>query len=287
MCDLADYLEQRGFEATRQNVVSSMGKILGDAQLSETQRLTLLTTLHGLYKDSIGAEEGTMALLGQVIHDLRSPLVVIRGYLELLDLGRLGALTDTQRSSVQIVLRNSLILEDRLDTLLEFARHEQGRLTLARERVSIATIVAKATVAMPAIAERAGITFSAPIVPVEDDCAILADRGRLIRVLRNLLDNAIQAASEGSVELRATQDAGEVTFTVTDTGPGIPPEHIDRVVTPFHKVPDADGRTCSKGTGLGLTVAHHLVAAHGAVLHLDSNPGKGTRVWFTLPVLDR
>jgi two-component system phosphate regulon sensor histidine kinase PhoR len=117
---------------------------------------------------------------------------------------------------------------------------------------------------------------------------VLADRDRLAQILINLVDNAVKyTAAGGSVSVRATAavGGGVVAIDVIDTGVGIPPADLPRITERFYRVDKARSRELG-GTGLGLAIVKHLVIAHGGELTIDSTPGQGTTVRFTLPAVD-
>jgi signal transduction histidine kinase len=111
---------------------------------------------------------------------------------------------------------------------------------------------------------------------------VLADRERVRLVLTALLDNALDYTAEGGkVTVRAEPYEGRARFSVADTGKGIPPTHVEMVFEPFHQVPGTQER--DGGVGLGLTIARDIVRAHGGEIHCESEEGRGTTFWFTLP----
>jgi two-component system phosphate regulon sensor histidine kinase PhoR len=116
---------------------------------------------------------------------------------------------------------------------------------------------------------------------------IAADRRRLAEVLQNLLDNAVQYTPPGGqIMVSASSDDNEVTFTVTDTGIGIPQVDQPRIFERFYRVDVARSREVG-GTGLGLSIAKHLVEAHGGRIWVESEVGRGAQFHFTVPVYGR
>jgi len=110
---------------------------------------------------------------------------------------------------------------------------------------------------------------------------VLADRERVGLVLSSLLNNALaHTAADGKVTVRAESYEGRARFSVSDTGNGIPPAHLEQIFEPFYQVP---GTQDLGGVGLGLTIAREIVQAHGGEIHCESEEGRGTTFWFTLP----
>jgi signal transduction histidine kinase len=131
-------------------------------------------------------------------------------------------------------------------------------------------------------ADAKGVRLSAEISLQE--LSVLVDRERVGHVFSNLISNAVRyTAKGGSVTLGAEALDGSVRFTVADTGTGIPKEYQERIFEKFFQVPDSG----PKGTGLGLYIAKEIVRAHGGEIGVDSEPGKGSTFWFTLPAASK
>ena len=121
------------------------------------------------------------------------------------------------------------------------------------------------------------------VEPPADGLTVDVDPGRIGQVLDNLTGNAIKfTPAGGTVTLVAAADGDRVRFSVTDTGPGIPPEHRDRIFRRFHQVNPSDRR----GVGLGLAIARAIVGAHGGALRVESEPGQGATFSFTVTRAD-
>jgi signal transduction histidine kinase len=114
---------------------------------------------------------------------------------------------------------------------------------------------------------------------------VRADRDRIRQVLVNLIENAIVYTDEGSVQFRYRRRQDKVRLEVTDTGRGIPDDHLDRIFERFHRV-DPDRSRKSGGTGLGLSIVKQILHAHGEIIHVESTLGRGTRFWFDLPLVE-
>jgi signal transduction histidine kinase len=118
------------------------------------------------------------------------------------------------------------------------------------------------------------------VEPILAEGRVLADHERIVHVFSNLITNALRyTPSDGTVTLGATTMNGAVRFTVADNGRGIPKEYHERIFDKFFQVPDAE----PKGTGLGLYIAKEIVRGHGGDIGVESEPGKGSVFWFTLP----
>lgn len=224
-------------------------------------------------------------LLANVTHELRTPLVTIQGYTELIAGGASGPVTDKQKEQLGIMLRNSKCLTRRIDTLLHFSRHDRGRDPLLRERCDLREVLAEADDCFRLRAEEKGIILR--ILPGARPLAVAGDRGKLGQIIDNLLDNAMKfTPAGGKVTVRGARTARKVTITVSDSGIGIAPEHVDRVCERFYQA-DASSTRAFGGTGLGLAIARDFIRLHGGDIRLTSAPGRGTAVTVTLPRADQ
>lgn len=218
-------------------------------------------------------------VLRVVSHDLKNPLHTIGMVVELLVE---VPLSEDQRVAKLGIIRRSTERARRLVLdLLDAARLETGegipvypapvRCTdLVREAVEI--------VHVQAAEKRQRVSWSVP----DESGSVLADRERILQVFANLMGNAVKFTPPGgTIDVQARLDGGaEICFRVSDTGPGIPPEHLPNLFEPFWQARE----TASLGTGLGLTVAKAIVEAHGGRISAASDPGTGGATFaFTVP----
>ncbi len=220
--------------------------------------------------------------VANVSHELRTPLTAIQGYLETLLSGALEE-RENARRFLEIVLRHSERLGRLLNDLTDLSNIELGKVTLRRESVRVAEVVASVLAIIGPRAARTLVAVTANIPAVLP--AVSADRDRLAQVLINLVDNAVKytpAAGSVAVTAREVGD-GTIEVSVADTGIGIPPADLPRITERFYRVDKARSRELG-GTGLGLAIVKHLVVAHGGDLRIESEPERGTTVRFTLPI---
>ena len=219
------------------------------------------------------AERQRRNLLADLAHELRTPLSAIRGNVE----GILDGLYEADGAHLETVLEESRIMSRLLDDLETLSTAEAGALRLHRESVSPADLVADAVGVFGSSATNAGVT----LVPrsAEGLPDIEVDPVRIAQVLGNLLSNAVRhAPPNGSVVVSAERVGDDlVGFSVSDSGPGIPPDVLPHVFDRFVKAAD------SGGAGLGLAIARSLVEAHGGEITASSEPAGGTTIRFTLP----
>lgn len=235
-------------------------------------------------RERSAAEAGQRALRVDLIsaigHDLKNPLGVIDSLAELLLDGDAGALSGEQRELVrriQTSARQTIVLSQ---NLIDAERVEAGRLVVARRPASLVAVIEDALAVARSASELKGVTLHAAI---EEPVPMLAiDAVQMERVVANLLGNAIKfTPSGGEVRLRARRAARAVEITVSDTGPGIPPDELPHVTERHFR---GTRTRAIDGSGLGLFIVRAVVEAHGGQLRVASGATHGTTVCVTLPI---
>jgi PAS domain S-box-containing protein len=221
------------------------------------------------------ANQAKSEFLSRMSHELRTPLNAILGFAQLLEM---GALNDKQRESIDFILKGGHHLLELINEVLDIARIEAGRLSFSLEPVSAREMVQESLDLVGPLAAEMGIHLDVPGTAVPER-NILADRQRIKQVLLNLLANAIKYNRKGGrVTLSCAEpEAGRLRIEVSDTGPGIPPDKMARLFTPFERL-GAEG-TSIQGTGLGLALSKCLVEAMAGTLGVESAVGKGSTFW--------
>jgi len=206
-------------------------------------------------------------------HELRTPLTALRGFSELLAVRTTAA--DEVRRVAGIMQRETERLARIVEDLLDLSRLERGLAPQLDPRpISPAGTIATVVEAFGDGTHRVLVECAEPLPDV------LADPDALDRVLKNLLSNALKYSPPGTeVRVSASVVDGRVEIAVADAGRGIPASALPRLFEPYYRVPGSEG---IQGTGLGLGVVKALVEAHGGTVSVASEPGKGTRVAFTL-----
>jgi heavy metal sensor kinase len=207
-------------------------------------------------------------------HELRSPLTVLRGRIETLVRGREQG--DELAAEATSLLREVSRMDRLVDDLLTLAKAESGTLVQARE------------VPLPEFAE--DLRRDLPLLGARDytvrcemSGSIEADPDRLSQVLRNLVSNAVRhTGPDGRVAVTIAPDGAGARFAVSDDGPGIEPDQLERIFDRFHRTDEGRSRD-EGGSGLGLAIARAIVEAHGGAIQAESRPGRGTTVSFELP----
>ncbi len=231
------------------------------------------------------AEALRQDLTRMMIHDLRSPLTSILGSLQLLEM---TLVDEYNKHAVRIALSSSNRLLDLINSLLDISKMEAGQMPLKRQSLKWSKVAHEAVERVRSLATNEKIEIQTQLAP--DLPTIYADESILMRVLTNLLDNAIKFAPEGTiVALSVVQPAStnglETLCQVQDSGPGIPNEYHQQIFNKFFQVPDNAGRR--KGTGLGLAFCRLAVESHGGHIWVESAPGQGSTFAFVLPAEDK
>lgn len=225
--------------------------------------------------ESLGmAEVHKRNLVTDVAHELRTPLTNIVGSIEAMQDG----LLPTDPATLASLRDEAGLLHALVTELQELSLAESGQLRFDMEDVDCVPLVCAAVDAMRGSA--GGVLLEGPAA--ESPVAVRADARRLAQVLRNLLRNAITHTPAGGTVRAEIHDTGDsVRITVTDTGRGIPPEHLPLIWERFHRVDPSRDRT-SGGMGLGLALVRQLVLGMGGITGVDSVPGKGTTFYIEL-----
>jgi signal transduction histidine kinase len=219
-------------------------------------------------------------VLAVVAHDLRNPLSTILGAASLLE----DPTQDAReiRETLALIHRAVDRMNRLIGDLLDVTRLEVGRLVLEQEPIAVRDLLAQTLESWEATATSRGLSFE--IDPVSEGLAVFADGSRVLQVLDNLVGNAVKFSDAGGrIAVRATRGEGsttEVRFSVSDTGPGIPPEVLKELFQRFWQANAADRR----GIGLGLAICKGIVEAHGGRIWCESQLGHGARFTFTLPI---
>ena len=227
------------------------------------------------------ADAAKSEFLSRMSHELRTPLNAILGFGQLL---QLDELSDQQHDSLDHILSGARHLLALINEVLDIAAIEAGGLQVSLEPVAVAEVVAEAVMLMRPLADQHGIVLVGPDQPCADH--VLGDRQRLKQVLLNLLSNAVKYNRVGgSVELACDRVAGgRLRITVADTGPGIPPDALDRLFVPFERLERDQGAV--EGTGLGLPLSQRLAGAMGGTLELTTTIDHGSTFWVELPLTE-
>jgi signal transduction histidine kinase len=231
-----------------------------------------------LYLESQQAVRAREEVLAIVSHDLRNPLSAVSLGASLLQMS--DSLSAEDREQIDTIEVSAKRMNRLIADLLDVTRLEGGkRLPIQAETVQASELFHEAEELFRAQATVAQVTIE---YRADDDLPpVRADRHRVLQVLSNLIGNSLKFTPPGGrITVTAKRQDGEVVFRIADTGPGIPAEHLSDIFSPYWQAK----RTERMGAGLGLPIAKGIVEAHGGRIWVESEQGRGTRFYFTLPI---
>jgi PAS domain S-box-containing protein len=228
------------------------------------------------------ANRSKAAFLAAMSHELRTPLNAIGGYLDLIDAGIYGPVTEAQKQALLRVKKSQAYLLRLITDLLQFARLEAGRLEFREEHFELGEVVAAIAPMFATEAAASGVEY------VHDDCAtaptVCGDPARVQQILSNLLGNAVKyTPAGGRISLSCSADDAHVYVRVRDTGPGIPAESHESIFHPFVQMGEATAIPSGGGVGLGLAISRDLARAMNGDITVQSEPGAGSTFIVSLP----
>ncbi len=218
--------------------------------------------------------------VANVSHELKTPLTLIKGYIETL---QSKAINDREKSArfISIIKEHSDRLGYIIDDLLSLSEVELSRDCVNKTEFDLKEVIDEISMGFEqALAEK---NQSLTVSTHGDDFSIEADRNKIEQVFANLIDNAIKYTKEsGKIEISLYEQEQNIHIAVQDNGIGIPKEHRDRVFERFYRVDKARSRELG-GTGLGLSIVKHIVLAHNGKIAIESELNRGTKVSVTFP----
>jgi signal transduction histidine kinase len=218
--------------------------------------------------------------LANVNHELRTPVSAIIGYARLLRRETEGQIAPLQRENLQDLLNNAERLLAQIDSVLDFATIEAGKMEVRVERVRVEEIIQGAASTIETILHDNSIKLIREIAP--EIPTLNTDREKLRQIILNLLDNAVKFTERGEIKITASQQNGSLKLVVSDTGIGIGRGDLTRIFEEFHRG-DASSAKKYRGTGLGLAIVKQFVQLLGGKIAVESEVGKGSRFTVTLP----
>lgn len=227
------------------------------------------------------ASEFKSAFLAKMSHELRTPLTAIIGFCEMLIGGMDGELSPDQSEDVTQIHKSGMVLLQLVNEILDLSKIEAGKLEVAIKDVELQLVVDEVINTMLQIAESKALKLNAALSSATP--VVKADPGRLREILTNLISNAIKFTTTGSVTITSELRGAMAEISVVDTGIGIAPEAQERIFEEFRQANDQISRSYG-GTGLGLSIARKLAELQGGRMGVESQPGRGSRFWFTLPI---
>jgi signal transduction histidine kinase len=220
--------------------------------------------------------------VAKVSHELRTPLTAIKGAVDLVLLEVAGPLTEKQYHYLNRVRSNTQHLAGLINDLLDLSKIESGKTEIKATRVALDGLVHEVVESLRPIAAEKAITLE--VTFREPSILVWGDRDKVNQVLMNLIGNAIKFTPvQGRVTVSALKnEKDKVQLSVSDTGPGVPPDEKEKIFAKFYQMPELNGAN-PKGTGLGLAISKALVELHGGRIWVESELSHGSTFYFTLP----
>jgi len=248
-------------------------------EVTERERLTV--ALRRSKEEAEKANRAKSEFLSRMSHELRTPLNAILGFAQLLEM---SALDRDKREAVAQILKAGQHLLGLINEVLEISRIEAGRLSLSPEPVLISSAIQETLDLLTPMAVRRNILLRDE-GGKERRRYVMADQQRLKQVLLNLVSNAIKYnGDDGTVTIASEEiDGSRLKIKVRDTGPGIKPESLPKLFTPFERL--GAEQTGVEGTGLGLALSKRLLEMMGGSIGVENNPDRGATFWMELPLV--
>jgi signal transduction histidine kinase len=227
------------------------------------------------------ASRAKSSFLASMSHELRTPMNAILGFTEMIRDGLYGEVPPDIQEPVSDIHTCGKQLLGLINDVLDLSKIEAGRMELAVGEYAVDDVVNTVKFSLRSLAAEKGLDLVAEVAP--DLPLGQGDGKRITQCLMNLAGNALKFTAEGRVEIRVEREGEHLRFAVADTGIGIPEDQIEHIFEEFRQA-DATVTRDFGGTGLGLAITKKLVELHGGRIWVQSEPGKGSTFFFTIPV---
>lgn len=213
-------------------------------------------------------------------HELRTPIFTLRETFDCLLSGGSGALTEEQKRLLSMALKTLQRMDRTASNLLDLAKIESGKMTLSKSVFDFSKLVRDIAESYESAMKRKGVALKVKLCA--DSMSMQGDYDKIGQVITNLLSNAVKFTEKGSVEI-VTRDQGDcLEFRITDTGPGIARDHLEKVFDKFEQF-GRGGKGGEKGTGLGLSLSKEIVRLHEGAMGVESDLNQGSTFYFFIP----
>ncbi len=258
----------------------------GFFELAAGQVVTAIRNARAYEEERIRAERlaeidrAKTVFFSNVSHEFRTPLTLMLGPVEdaLADLEQ--PLAPRQRERQELVHRSAMRLQKLVNSLLDFARIEAGRVEASFQPTDLASLTAELASSFRSAVERGGLRLDVDCRPLPGPVHVDVEMWE--KVVLNLLSNAFKFTFEGTIGVRVRPRGDDVELEVSDTGVGIPAHELPRLFERFHRVAETPART-HEGSGIGLALAHDLVKLHGGTIRVESQQGRGSTFTVSIP----
>lgn len=282
------------------------GKVLGAMQISRVEGQPPISSQEMTFADiiaanlSVGLENARLyqealdtaerlkevdqiktQFLANMSHELRTPLNSIIGFSRVILKGIDGPLTDQQQEDLNAIYNSGQHLLGLINDILDISKIEAGKMELAFETVDLNELISGVLSTAIALVKDKPIKLQQSVP--DNLPEIKADARRVRQVVLNLVSNAAKFTEEGFIHVQAEAGPEEVTISVADSGPGIPPDRLEDIFEPFTQADSTPSRKHG-GTGLGLTISNSFVELHGGRMWVESEVDVGSTFYFTLPI---
>ncbi|WP_413305861.1 HAMP domain-containing sensor histidine kinase [Bacillus sp. 1P10SD] len=248
-------------------------------QLATTlERTFLIAELTEKKEEAEKANQAKSEFLSMISHELRTPLNSIMGFAQILEMDQRDPLSAGQKDKVQKLLKSSRHLLSLINDMIDITRTKTGTLAFQVEPVAIGSMVSECVKMIRSLADRKGIHVTSTC----DEVMIHTDLKRVTQIVLNLLANAVKyTPPNGQVKVTCEPQGESIKLIVSDTGIGIPPQEQEKIFAPFYRIFNRDVNI--EGAGIGLTIVKQFVEELQGEVGVKSEPGKGSRFWFTIP----
>ena len=251
-----------------------------------TENINLEIDLMKAKEDADEANEAKSKFLSSMSHELRTPMNAILGFAQMLEFNPKEPLSETQKGSVDHIMKGGQHLLELINEVLDLAKIEAGKMEMSFDDVSVSPVLDECLALVSTMAEENGIEVS-----IEEDCETMleihTDQTRFKQSLLNLMTNAVKYNRENGkviINCHATP-SGMLHIAVSDTGDGIPEDMVDQLFQPFSRLRAENSEI--EGTGIGLTITKQLIESMGGHIGVESEIGRGSTFWIELPLSER
>ncbi len=256
------------------------GDFQARVDIKQHDELGELATGFNLMAESLeAAEEWKQQIIADSAHELRTPVSLIQGHLEMM----LEGVYPIDREGIQTIFDETVLLTSLISELQELSSTEAGQISFEMEKISLEELIISVTNNFKAIMDEKNINLDIE----KGSLDVLADRQKLYQVLLNIISNSLKFTPKGGLITISTwldKTGNSICISVEDTGPGIDPEERTKIFDRFYRVDKHRNRDAG-GSGLGLAISSEIIGRHGGTIEaVDPIIGKGTRILITLPV---